>query len=178
MEKISSNMKKDELYSIFYCPILFHNFILGYICLKNHKSKKISNKIIDYVYKFTKILVWLFVMNNYFKDAKTKAKRISPKIINISETGVLICDPSVRVLETLQVYTDVMLELFIKEKKITISSRVMRRYSSNDFHYYGLRFLDLPQEDFEYFFKFLYGRKYSKKDILWEGGSKPPTLEL
>ena len=179
IEQIISGMKKRGLYSVLYCPILFHEYTVGYIYLYNEKNKKIETDTLEYVYQFSKILAWQLNKNNYFSDGLAKPQDFNSSIVDISASGLLFADESEGLSDVLNIYTDINLELKIGEREMVIFSRIMRKYHNKSMTFYGVQYMDIDPEDFRYLFEFVYGRSFTEEDnSLWEGGSRPPTLEF
>ena len=179
IETIKSDMKKMGLYSVLYCPILYHEYTVGYIYLYNEKNKKIGIDTLEYVHQFSKILAWLLNKNNYFSGGEEKAMDFKSQIIDISASGLLFADESEQLSDVLSIYTDIDLELTIEDRSMVISSRIMRKYHNKKMKFYGVQYMDIKPEDFRHLFEFVYGRDFTEDDSrLWEGGSRPPTLEF
>ena len=179
IEMLLANMKKDGQYSVLYCPVLYHEYTVGYIYLCNKKNKKIEIETLEYVYQFSKILAWILNKNDYFSGGQTKAQDFNSQIIDISASGLLFADGSESLSDVLNIYTDLNLELRIDKRKMVIFSRIMRKYHNRGQTFYGVQYMDINPEDFRYLFEYVYGRVFTETDsTLWEGGSRPPTLEL
>ena len=179
MEELLSDIKKRKLYSVIYCPILYHEYTVGYIYLSNERNKKIKPETLDYVYQFSKILAWVLDRNNYFSGGKTVSQEFRSEIVDISASGLLFADNSESLHDALNIYTDLDLELRIGQRRMNVFSRVMRKYPNRGMTFYGVQFMEMNPEDFRYLFEYVYGRMFTEDDsTLWEGGSSPPTLEL
>jgi len=179
IEELLSDMKKQGQYSVLYCPILYHEYTAGYIYLCNKKNKKIEIETLEYVYQFSKILAWVLDKNNYFSGGQTRSQDFNSQIMDISASGLLFTDNSENLSDVINIYTDLELELRIGKRKMPIFCRVMRKYHNKGRTFYGVQYMDINPEDFRYLFEFVYGRVFTENDSsLWEGGSRPPTLEL
>ncbi|MBI9106854.1 MAG: PilZ domain-containing protein [Spirochaetales bacterium] len=179
IEKLLSDMKKQGQYSVIYCPILYHEYTAGYIYLCNKKNKKIEIDTLEYVYQFSKILAWVLNKNNYFSGGQTRAQEFNSQIIDISASGLMFTDNSENLSDVLSIYTDLNIELRIGQRRMPIFCRVMRKYHNKGRTFYGLQYMDIKPDDFRYLFEYVYGRVFTETDSsLWEGGSRPPTLEL
>ena len=179
IEELLSDMKKQRLYSVIYCPVLYHEYTVGYIYLCNKKNKKITIDTLEYVYQFSKILAWTLDKNNYFSGGRTVSQEFKSQIIDISASGLLFADNSESLHDALNIYTDLQLELQIGENTLSVFSRIMRKYHNRGMTFYGVQFMEIEPEDFRILFEYVYGRMFTEEDgALWEGGSRPPTLEL
>ena len=55
----------------------------------------------------------------------------------------------------------------------------MRKFKDAENSYFGVLFLRLDQEDFNAFFRFLYGKQFDPSLAgVWEGGGPPPPLDM
>lgn len=179
VERLLADMKTQGLYSVLYCPVLYHEYTVGYIYLCNKKNKKIEVDTLEYVYQFSKILAWILNKNNYFSGGQTKAQAFNSSIVDISASGLMFADSSESLSDALNIYTDMNLELRIDKRKMLIFSRIMRKFHNKGTTFYGVQYMDINPEDFRYLFEYVYGRVFTEADsALWEGGSRPPTLEL
>ena len=84
VEILLADMKKAGIYSVLYCPVLYHEYTAGYIYLCNEKNKKIEIDTLEYVYQFSKILAWSLNKNDYFSGGQTKAIDFNSQIVDIS----------------------------------------------------------------------------------------------
>ncbi len=179
IEDIFSSMKKAGVYSALYTPILYHEYTAGYIYLSNTRNKKIAVDTLDYVSEFSKVLAWTLGKNGYFSDGKPVSEEFSSQIVDISASGLLFTDNSENLSDAVNLYSDIDMQLTIGPRKVIVSSRVMRKFHSRGRTFYGVQFMSISPEDFRYLFEYVYGRVFTENDnMLWEGGSKPPTLEL
>ncbi len=171
----------DGIHSELYCPVLYNEYVIGYVQLLNSDENKsiISNEILEFTYQFSKILAFSLKINNYFKEKVIDYEKYESSIIDISASGLLFCSSSKKLDKSFFIYTDIKAEIFIGGGVINASCRIMRKFKSNGTVFYGIIFLDIAEEDFELLFLMLYGRKMTKKDReLWEGGATPPPVEI
>ena len=118
-------------------------------------------------------------MSGYFKEKIETTEKYESTIIDISASGLLFSSSSKKLEKLFFLYTDIKIDLYLEEKTIPISCRIMRKYKSGDTVFYGLIILGIKQEDFEDLFQLVYGRKATHEDVeLWEGGSAPPEINF
>ena len=178
-----SNFEKSSrgIHSEIYCPVLYQEYVTGYIHIQNRDKNKsaISTDILEYVYQFSKVLAFSLKLNGYFKDKVETLEKHESTVLDISASGLLFGSNSKKLEKSFFLYSDIKIELCLGKKIIPISSRIMRKYKNNDTVFYGLIFLDIDQENFEDLFYLVYGRKISDDDIeKWEGGSAPPQINF
>ncbi len=176
-----ASKKEQNIHAELFCPLLFHQYVVGYIHLVNKGGKKdrIERDALDYVYQFSKVLIYALDLNGYFKTEGKEPKHFDAQIVDMSASGLLFAHNSPELAESLVLYTDIELVIRIGKRKIFIGGRTMRKFKSRDLAYYGIQFLDIKPEDFRYLFEFLYGRTFSEEDEKrWEGGALPPSLTM
>ncbi len=177
------NFEKSSkgIHSEIYCPVLYLEYVVGYIHVQNKDKNKsgISPEILEYVYQFSKVLAFSLKMSGYFKEKIETTEKYESTIIDISASGLLFGSNSKKLEKLFFLYTDIKIDLYLEEKIIPISCRIMRKYKSGDTVFYGLIILGIKQEDFEDLFQLVYGRKATDEDVeLWEGGSAPPEINF
>ena len=173
--------QKEKIFSEVYCPILYDQYIVGYLYIanKDEKRKRISRDLVDYVHEFAQVLSYSLKLNGYFASESTGEQRYEAPIIDISASGLLFAHTLPSLSKDLLIHTDMDLTLKIMDKKLVIGSRIRRKYKDNERCYFGVQFLKIEEEDFRYLFEILYGRPYTlEEEDRWEGGSPPPPLEL
>ncbi|MCL2792394.1 MAG: PilZ domain-containing protein [Spirochaetaceae bacterium] len=179
-----SNSEKylKGIHSELYCPILYLEYVVGYIHLQNKglKQTKIKNDIIEYTHQFSKILAFSLKVSGYFNQGKTEVQeRYENTIVDISASGLLFESNSKKLEKSIFLYSDIKIELIFGNKNIPVTSRVMRKFKNGDNTFFGLIFLEMDLKDFEYLFYLVYGREITEEDReKWEGGSAPPQVDI
>jgi len=173
--------QKKKIFSEVYCPVLYDQYLVGYLYIANQDEmrKRISRDTIDYLYDFAKVLSYSLKLNGYFASEISGEQRYEAPIIDISASGLLFAHTLPSLAKDLLIHTDINLTLKITDKKLVIGSRVRRKFKDNQRCYFGVQFLEFSEEDFRYLFELLYGRPYTmEEEDSWEGGSPPPPLDL
>ncbi len=164
-----------------YCPILFHEYAIGYVYLAQDREMPgtFDHDLLDYTYQFSKVLAYSLKINGYFKGALPESSNYEGEIIDISAAGLLFSSSSAQLREKLALYTDLDLLLTFDDRKIRVVGRVMRKFVSDEIAFFGLQFMEMKPEDFRFLFEYVYGRSIRPEDErLWEGGADPPELSL
>lgn len=175
-------LKKKQLgiVSEICCPVLYHEYAVGYIRL----VKKVGSGVLDKgdvetVHQFSKILAYTLKVNGYFKGEKPTENVYTAEILDLSASGLLFMHTSPSLRSLVVLYTDLKIQLRLGERRMEIYARIMRKYQDGNKTFYGLQFLEIEPEDFRYLFQFVYGRDFTvEDDELWEGGAEPPELNL
>ena len=180
LESYLAQKLEAGIYAEIYCPVLFHEYIVGYAYLVSRDpAKHFDEELVRHVHEFARVLAYSLRINNYFEDMTAGPERFEPRIVDLSASGLLFAHDSSTLRETLVIYADLQLFLQIGDRRVQIASRVMRKYEDRNACYFGVQFLDMQPEDFRFLFDYVYGRKLTKEDSeLWEGGAAPPPLEL
>jgi hypothetical protein len=169
------------IHSEIYCPVLYLEYVVGFIHVQNRDKNKseISAEILEYIYQFSKVLAFSLKISGYFKEKVETTENYESTIIDISAAGFLFGSNSKKLEKLFFLYTDLKIDLYLGEKIIPLTCRIMRKYKSGDSVFYGLIILGIKQEDFENLFQLVYGRKVTDEDVeLWEGGSAPPEIKF
>jgi len=172
---------KKGIYAELFCPILYNEYVVGYVYLANtvEKHTRITAQLVDYVHQFSKILCYSLVANGYFSAEAASDRRFEAPIIDISASGLLFAHPSDDLARELHIHADLDLALKISKRTINTSARIMRKLKDAHNSYFGVIFMTMAPEDFRFLFEFLYGKPFAAKyEMSWEGGSPPPALEL
>jgi hypothetical protein len=181
IKRIISEKYKNGIFSELYCPILYHQYLVGYIYLVNTKDKKekIGFGLVEYVHQFAKVLCYSLEVNGYFKPTKISEKKYDTGIIDISASGLMFTHPAKELSRELLIHTDIDLNLRVKQRNMVVGSRVTRKFMDLNRLYIGLQFLDITPEDYRFLYETIYGKPFVEEyDNQWEGGIPPPTLNL
>jgi c-di-GMP-binding flagellar brake protein YcgR len=173
--------KKQRYYSELYCPLLYQDYLVGYIhCInKEERRESISREILDYVYEFAQVLSYALKLNGYFTISNQGEQKLAGQIIDISASGLLFAHPEEGLMTDLLIQTDLEISLKLPGKEIVVSGRVRRKYKDKNWSYFGIQFLKIKPEDVRTLFRLLYGKPYTPgDDEVWEGGAPPPPLKL
>ena len=181
LENLIFTKQKNKIFSEAYCPIIYNEYLIGYIYLanKDEKKEKISGELLDYVYQFSQILSYSLKRHDYFSTQTGEEHRYDAQIIDISASGLLFTYPSGDLIKDLVLHTDLNLTIKFADRTMVVGSRVRRKFGDKGQTYFGVQFLKIEPDDFRYIFEMLYGRPYTtKEEDKWEGGAPPPPLDL
>jgi hypothetical protein len=172
---------KKGIYSELFCPILYNEYVVGYIYLQNgaDKRERISRDLMEYVIQFAQVLCFSLATNGYFRAETVGERKYEAPIIDMSASGLLFAHTSGDLARELHAHTDLELTLRVDKRTILISCRIMRKFKDAENSYFGVLFLKIAPEDFRFLFEYLYGKPFQTKyEMSWEGGSPPPPVEL
>jgi hypothetical protein len=144
-----------ELYS----PILYHNYVVGYLYLVSFRDggQKFSQKIIDFVFQFGRLLIHSLKANGYFKGEPVKERVDTAEVVDISASGIQFALPLRRFDEVLLLFNDLDFDLTVGERELKIGGRIMRKFNDRGRLYICVMFLDIKDEDRLFLMEALYG---------------------
>ena len=144
-------------------PILFHEFVIGYLHVWNDAKEKplFDYVVIDTLYQFTKVLAYSLEINGYFDKGKIPNTTFDGKIIDISASGLLFAYPYSNLSSALMPESKLVVKISTPQRTVAINAIIVRRFKDKSFGYYGCRFEKMEDEDFQYLFEFIYGRPFT-----------------
>jgi len=171
-DKFIRQKKESGLISDLYVPILFQEYVIGYIHLWIDKEGLLpfDYGVIDTLYQFSKILANSLKINGYFEAGKIKNKPFEGKIIDISASGLLFTIPNSAFSTTLLPDNELSVQLKTPNRKVNAKAKIVRRHKDNVQGYYGCRFLDMEPEDLRFLFEYIYGKPFSDTDAAFISG--------
>jgi hypothetical protein len=172
---------KQGIFSELWCPMLYNEYVVGYLKVWNthERKEKVSREIMETVQEFARVLCYSLVTNGYFKVENVTARRYEAPIIDISASGLLFAHTSPDLIRDLLVHSDLELSVRLEKRTLQVGARVMRKFKDAENAYFGVLFLRLEQEDFQFLFEFLYGKEFDpSQEGTWEGGAPPPPLDM
>lgn len=159
--------KHDEgIYSDAWIPILFHEYVIGYIHIWVSKEGKlpIEFSLLDNVYEFSKVLAFGLKLNGYFEQGRIANEPFEGKVLDISASGLLFTYPHSSLTTTLLVDSDLTVNIVTPKRSINVTARIVRRFKDKSASYFGCRFMSMAPEDTRYLFEYLYGRQIDDRD--------------
>ena len=164
-----------DSFSDLYCPILYREYVVGYIHLSNHRDRreKITEELVEFTYEFARVLCYALQLNGYFRAEGQEDEYIESSVIDMSASGLLFTYSGPQVIEELQAESEIDLVLKTEMRQLVVGSRVMRRFAADDNYFFGVEFIRISPDDFEYLFEYLYGKEFSTEfaEVL-EGGMR------
>jgi len=167
------NAKADNgIYSDAWIPILFQEYVIGYIHIWNSEEEKdlFDYPVIDTLFQFAKVLAYSLKVNGYFEKGKIKKDSIDGKVIDISASGLLFAYPQSDLSSALLPESNLSVKITTEGRSVTIKSIIVRRFKDNAVGYFGCRFMDLSRDDFSFLFEFIYGKPFTDFDATFFAG--------
>jgi len=175
-ERCSRFLKKkfeDGVFSDVWIPILFHEYIIGYIHIWISKAERsrFDFSILDTVYQFAKVLSFSLKENGYFEHGKVALKPFEGRVLDISASGLLFAYPlGASILSTLRVDADLAVTIEAPNRSVNIVAKIVRRFKDKTAGYLGCHFFNMAPEDKRFLFEHLYGRQIDSSDSAFLSG--------
>jgi hypothetical protein len=166
MARFVKNKLDAGVYSDLWAPVLFQEYVIGYIHLWIDSPGKppFDPSILETVYQFAKVLAYSLNSNGYFKAAKVRKDPFPGKMVDLSASGLLFANPSASLASSLLPDSEIELLMNTGKRSVKAVARIVRRYKDISLHYFGCRFTEIAPEDLRFLFEYLYGKPYTDAD--------------
>ena len=163
LDRFLYNKLEKGIYSDAWVPILFQEYVIGYIHLwiTSNDKPPFDFGLIDTLYQFAKVLAYSLKINGYFDSGLIKDKSFEGKVIDISASGLLFAFPHSPLSSSLLIDSELTVKLITSKRTINANARIVRRYKDTSMGYFGCRFLDMLPEDMRFLFEFIYGKPFN-----------------
>jgi hypothetical protein len=121
--------KKAGILSDLWVPILFQEYVVGYIHIWINKEgiMPLDYAVIDSMFQFSKILAYSLKLNGYFEAGKLKNEPFEGKIIDISASGLLFTYPNSAFANTLMPDNELTVKLRTDRRTVNTKAKIVRR---------------------------------------------------
>jgi len=163
----------DNIFSDAWVPILFHEYVIGYIHIWIDKPGRppFDFSVLDNVFQYAKVLAFSLKENGYFEHGKVENEPFSGKVLDISASGLLFaCSLGSSLLTTLMVDAELTVTIEAPNRTINVVAKIVRRFKDKNAGYFGCRFTNMPPEDTRFLFEHLYGRQIDSSDTAFLSG--------
>jgi hypothetical protein len=162
----------DSVYSDAWIPILFHEYVVGYIHIWINKEGKLpfDFSVIDTMYEFSKVLAFSLKENGYFEAGKVQHEPFEGKILDISASGLLFSYPHTTLSSTLLVDSELKVKINTPKRSVNVVARIVRRFKDRSAGYFGCCFVNLEPEDMRFLFEYLYGKPMDEAENMFLSG--------
>jgi c-di-GMP-binding flagellar brake protein YcgR len=164
---------EDDIYSDAWIPILFHEYVIGYIhiWISNQARLPFDFSVLDNVYQYAKVLAFALKENGYFDYGKVQNEPFAGRVLDISASGLLFAYPlGSTLLTTLLVDAELTVTIETSNRTINITAKIVRRFKDKSASYFGCRFINVEPEDMRFLFEHLYGRNLDSHDTEFLSG--------
>ncbi|MCL2804601.1 MAG: PilZ domain-containing protein [Treponema sp.] len=167
------NKMDDGFYSDAWVPILFHEYVIGYIHIWIVKQNRLpfDFSVLDNVYQFSKVLAFSLKENGYFEHGRMQNEAFEGKVLDISASGLLFAYPlGTSLLATFLVDAELTVTIEAPYRTISVTAKIVRRFKDKSACYFGCRFINMAPEDIRFLFEHLYGRRIDADDTAFLAG--------
>jgi hypothetical protein len=160
------------IFSDIWAPILFQEYIVGYIHVwsKNSWTPPFGTAVLDTLYGYAKELVRSLRANGFFEKGRRHNEAFVGRIIDISVSGLLFAYPKSSLSSALLVNSRILIRLVTAGRTIRSDAKIVRRYRESGLVYYGCHFLDIPFDEMQYLFEYLYGKILDDTNTIFQIG--------
>ncbi|MDR2941046.1 MAG: PilZ domain-containing protein [Treponema sp.] len=171
--RFMKNKFNDGIYSDAWVPILFHEYVVGYIHIWINKEGRPSfdYTMLDNLFQFSKVLAFSLKENGYFENGKIQNEPFEGRVLDISASGLLFaCPHGFSIASLLVVDSDLTVTIEAPNRTINVVAKIVRRYKDKNAVYFGCRFMGMVPEDMRFLFEYLYGRQIDDSDSAFLSG--------
>ncbi|MCL2251398.1 MAG: PilZ domain-containing protein [Treponema sp.] len=167
------NKADDGFYSDAWVPILFHEYVIGYIHIWIDKEGRLpfDFSVLDSVYQFAKVLAFSLKENGYFEHGRMHNDAFEGKVLDISASGLLFAYPLGTILmNTLLLDAELTVTIEAPYRTVSVIAKIVRKFKDKTASYFGCRFINMAPEDMRFLFEHLYGRQIDASDTEFLAG--------
>jgi len=172
-ERILKNKFKEGIFSDAWVPILFHEYVIGYIHIWIDKQGRLpfDFSVLDNVYQYAKVLAFGLKENGYFDHGKVENQPFQGKVLDISASGLMFAYPlGSSMLATLLVDSELTVTIETPKRTINVLAKIVRKFKDKNAGYLGCRFINMAPEDTRFLYEHLYGRQIDDADTAFLAG--------
>jgi len=164
--RFERNKKNAGVLSELMVPLLFQEYVIGYVCLVNKQQGKppFDLSVLETFQQFAKVLAYSLKINGYFRNAPKKPEDYAANVIDISAGGLLFSNASKELAASLLPGSELGLSVRVGQRAIKAHALVKRTYRDASRIYYGVEYEEMAPEDFRFLFEALYGRGFTDAD--------------
>lgn len=149
LEKNREEKSNQGIVSELYCPILYYQYVVGYIYLMNDIAKKVCLDFhaVDFSWEFARILAYALKSHDYYKvDSSFRPDPHAPRVLDLSATGCLFILPKATYAVRLKKTSVIDLRITSGDCVMDLKGRIARRFEDKEGEYYGVAFLNADAE--------------------------------
>ena len=167
------NKADDGIVSDVWVPILFQEYVIGYIHTWIDKTGKLpfDFTMLDNLFQFAKVLAFSLKENGYFDKGKIQNEPFQGNVVDISASGLLFaCPLGSNLVSTLFVNSELTVTIEAPNHTVNVIAKIVRRFKDKTLCYFGCRFINITPDDTKFLFEHLYGKQLDDDDtILFTG---------
>ncbi len=159
LEKSRREKAAQGIISELYCPILYYQYVVGYVYVMNDESRKtcLDFRAADFAWEFSRILAYNLKAYGYFSRGETPAPQPHvPSVLDLSSGGCLFAVPRTSSKARLRPSAIIDFAVSNAGQSVRLKGRVVRRYEDKMNEYYGISFVALESSVADFLRKSLY----------------------
>ena len=167
------NKFNEGVYSDAWVPILFHEYVVGYIHIWIDKEGRMpfDYTMLDSLFQFSKVLAFSLKESGYFDTGKIENEPFEGRVLDISVSGLLFaCPHDFSIASLLLLDSDLTISIVAPNRTINVVAKIVRRLTDKAIVYFGCRFTSMVPEDTRFLFEYLYGRQIDDADSAFLSG--------
>jgi len=167
------NKFNEGVYSDAWVPILFHEYVVGYIHIWIDKEGRMpfDYTLLDSLFQFSKVLAFSLKESGYFDTGKIENEPFEGRVLDISVSGLLFaCPHDFSIASLLLLDSDLTISIVAPNRTINVVAKIVRRLTDKAIVYFGCRFTSMVPEDTRFLFEYLYGRQIDDADSAFLSG--------
>ncbi|TVQ34984.1 MAG: PilZ domain-containing protein [Spirochaetaceae bacterium] len=143
-----------------YCPILYHQYVVGYLYLLKGGDPEAAfhPSDLEFVRMFARVFSYSLQVNGYFSGEQQERAFQEAQLIDISGSGLLFSHAAGAL--DLGLYSEIGLQIDVDGLILPARGRIMRKYDDSQRVYHGVHFSDMQLEHMELLFDRIYGADY------------------
>ncbi|MDR0487212.1 MAG: PilZ domain-containing protein, partial [Treponema sp.] len=181
---------RDGIHSDIWSPILFHEYVVGYIhtWIQKEERPSFGFDVVDNLYQFSKVLVFSLNEHGYFEHGLEREKTFEGRVLDISASGLLFACPldashhaphhamhrtphPAPPSSMMQTGSELTLKIITPKRTIETAAVVVRCFTEKSVRYMGCRFTNMVPEDTRFLFEYLYRRPVDDDtDVIFTAG--------
>lgn len=167
-EKLLVGKKNSGITSEIWCPILFFQYVVGYIYVFDKGKSPFGLTMVDYIWDFSRVLAWNLKKTGYFNSEMKRKEPTAhtPKIIDISPGGMLFAIPENEISTPVKEGSCIGVSLTMGNKKIECTAKIVRRFIKGKLTTYGTSFINMSPEDMIILYEALYRHSFTMNNPL------------
>ncbi len=167
-ERLLAEKNARGVTSEIWCPIVYYQYVVGYIYLANRGPDALSFDInmVDYLWDFSRVLAFSLKQSGYFQCEVQGSRAVGHRaeILDMSPGGMLISIPRDEIRTPIKEGSVFSVQISLGGKSVDCAAKVLRRFADEDTVSYGTTFIDLSPQDVISLYEFLYRRPFADDD--------------
>lgn len=162
-EQLLLDKKIKGIISEIWCPVLYYQYVVGYVYLVNRENASFDIAMIDFAWEFSRVLAFQLQKTGYFRHETQKKDPIihRPRILDISPGGMLISLPKEDLRTPVKEGCIFKVNMSVEDRLFLGNAKVLRRYEDEHTYTFGASFIKIAPDHLMALYEKLYHHPYS-----------------